>query len=258
MKFETLIATPTPRTLTLTLHRPQRRNSINSQLLRELGAALDQAERSTECRTVVLEGEQGVFCTGMDFEEVASRPDAEAVEAFRASEYMNLLKRFTLSPKVIVSRLDGKVIAGGVGFVAASDLVISTERTAFSLSEALWGLLPCCVIPFLIRRVGFHKAYTLALTTKPISAREGLAIHLVDELSDNLEEAVRKLTLRLNKLEDQTISDLKQYFRKMWIITPEMENHAVREITRLAAQPRVQENISNYVKQGKFPWENKT
>ena len=257
MQFETIIVQEAPRKLTATISRPNRGNSINSTLIHELGAALDLAERLPGCRTFVLEGAPGLFCTGMDFQEVATNSGVEATETAGISDYMLLLKRFTLSSKVIVCRLDGKVIAGGVGLVAASDIVISTKRTEFSLSEALWGLLPCCVIPFLIRRVGFQKAYFMTLTTKPVSASEACAIHLVDELTDHLEESLRKLTLRLNLLDDNTIVDMKRYFQKMGGITLELEQAATTEIARLVAQPHVQQNIANYVTQGAFPWERK-
>src|SRR5271166_3178308 len=226
MQFETIIVQEAPRKLTATISRPNRGNSINSTLIRELGAALDLAERLPGCRTLVLEGAPGLFCTGMDFQEVAANSGVEATETAGISDYMLLLKRFTLCPKVIVCHLDGKVIAGGVGLVAASDLVLSTRRTEFSLPEALWGLLPCCVAPFLIRRVGFQQAYKLTMTTRPISAAEALAINLVDEVTDSLDESMRKLALRLNLLEEETISDLKNYFRRMWIITSEMEQLA--------------------------------
>ena len=257
MQYETIILREAPRQLTVTISRPHQANSINSTLIHELGAVLDLAERMPECRTVVIEGAPGLFCTGMDFQEASTNSEIEVAENVRISDYMLLLKRFTLSAKVIVCRLDGKVIAGGVGLVAASDLVLSTERTELSLSEALWGLLPCCVIPFLIRRVGFQKAYSMTLTTKPISAREAHAIHLVDELSDHLDEALRKLTLRLNLLDDRVILDMKRYFRQMGGITPEIEQAATTEFARLAAQPQVQRNITNYVTHGVFPWERK-
>jgi len=255
MNFETLIATRAPRLLRLKISRPHHGNSINATLIRELSQALDGAERSEECRTVVLEGEPGLVCTGMDFQELAARPEADPGETAGIAGYMKLLKRFTLSPKIIVCHVEGKVIAGGMGLVAASDLVLSTSRAEFALSEALWGLLPCCVLPFLIRRIGFQKAYAMTLTTRSISAQEALAIHLVDELTQNLDESLRKLTLRLNLLEHETISDLKRYFHKLWTINPEMEKLAVQEITRLASQPRVRQNIANYAIDGAFPWE---
>jgi polyketide biosynthesis enoyl-CoA hydratase PksH len=257
MHFETLIVKESPRQLLVTISRPHRLNSINSTLIQELGAALDLAESRPDCRTVVLAGAPGLFCTGMDFQEVVTAASGKSTEAERISAYMTLLKRFTLSSRVIVGLLDGKVIAGGVGLVAASDIVLSTERTEFSLSEALWGLLPCCVIPFLIRRVGFQKAYFMTLTTRAVSAREAQASQLVDELTHNLDESLRKLSLRLDLLDESIIADLKQYFQKMSGITPEVERMAVTESARLTGQPHVQQNIVNYLTHGIFPWERK-
>ena len=255
MKFDTLFVSHSPRLMTVRISRPNQGNSINAALIQDLNAALDQAEHSAECRTVVLEGEPGLFCTGMDFAEVAANPEAHAGETAGIAGYMKLLQRFTLSPKIIVAKVDGKVIAGGVGLVAASDFVIASPRAEFSLSEALWGLLPCCVIPFLVRRIGFQKAYAMTFTTRTASASEALGTHLVDELTENLDDALRKLALRLNLLEEVTICDLKNYFSRMWAVTPEMERLAVDEITRLAGLPRVQQNIENYVKRRVFPWE---
>jgi polyketide biosynthesis enoyl-CoA hydratase PksH len=258
MQTETLVLTRSPGVITARISRPTRANSINSQLIRELHRVLDETERSSDCKMMVLEGEPGVFCTGMDFREAAQEPSINAGAAVGISEYMELLNRFTLSPKIIVTLVDGKVIAGGVGFVAASDFAIATPRSEFSLSEALWGLLPCCVIPFLIRRTGFQKAYSMTLTTRTLSAEEARSVQLVDEVSSAPEESLRKLWLRLNLLETETVRDLKTYFRKMWIMTPEMQSAAVTEITRLAGLPRVRQNLQNYVQLGKFPWERTT
>jgi polyketide biosynthesis enoyl-CoA hydratase PksH len=243
--------------MTLSIARSQWQNSINAALIREIDAALDQAERSSACRLVVLRGEPGCFCTGLDLRETTERPDTPTGETVEIGKYMNLLRRFTLSPKVIISLVDGKVIAGGVGLVAASDLVLSTKKSEFSLSEALWGLLPCCVAPYLIRRIGFQKCYSMTLTTLPVSAEEAFRCGLVDELTEHPADALRRLALRLNLLEEETIVDLKRYFRNLWIVTSEMEEAAVRETTRLSAQPRVKGNIGDFVDHGLFPWQRK-
>src|ERR1700744_892727 len=109
MQFETIIFQEAPRQLTLTISRPHRGNSINSTLIHELGAALDLAESWPECRTVVLEGTPGLFCTGMDFHEASTNSERGGKETVRIADYLLLLNRLTLSSKVIVCRLDGKV-----------------------------------------------------------------------------------------------------------------------------------------------------
>lgn len=254
MAFATLIVKEGSRQLTAQISRPDSANSINSTLIQELHQVLDWAERIPDCRTFVLEGLPGVFCTGLDLRGAVEGANV-ASESDQAAEYLRLLKRLTLSPRIVVCRVDGRVVAGGVGLVAASDIVLATPRAEFSLPEALWGLLPCCVLPFLLRRIGYQKAYFLTLTTRTMTAKEALSTHLVDELSENLDDTLRKLTLRLNLLDDRVILDLKGYFEQISGIPPGIEQIAVQEIKRLAGQPYVRENITNYIQGGLLPWE---
>jgi polyketide biosynthesis enoyl-CoA hydratase PksH len=254
--YETLRVEAGRGSVTVTLDRPEQRNSINIALLRDLSAALERAEQDPDCRVVILEGQGGVFCTGLDFGEL-HRPETADPSRIRAVDdlYMALLDRLTSSSKVVVAKVDGQVMAGGVGLVAASDVVIATERSEFSLSEALWGLLPACVAPFLIRRVGFQRAYWMTLTAQRVTAREALADHLVDEVADKIDDALRKTLIRLCRLEETTVRDLKAYFRKMWIVDAKMQETAVAEIRRLLLEPRVRENVRAFVEERRFPWD---
>jgi len=140
-------------------------------------------------------------------------------------------------------------------FWRASDLVLSSEQTQFSLPETLWGLLPACVMPFLIRRIGFQKAYYMTLTTQTIDANTALAMGLVDELTQDFSLSLQRLYLRLQRIHAETIADLKKYFRKLWIITDDIEKTAVEELYRLTTHPRTHANIKNYLEYQKFPWE---
>ena len=235
----------------ITLNRLEKRNSINLEMLARFHEILDEIEEDDVLRMVIVRGQQGVFCTGMDLEGFVTDTELSADE----SPYMNLLKRFASIDKVVVAQVEGSVMAGGIGLVAASDLVFSDTKSTYSLSEALWGLLPAMVMPFLIRRVGFQHAYRLTLTTATISAQEAHAMNLVDELGDDVDARIQAMSRRISRLETETIDDLKSYFRKMWIVTEEMEKTAVAELARLSQDPRIVENVTNYVKHGKVPWE---
>jgi polyketide biosynthesis enoyl-CoA hydratase PksH len=253
VEFATLRLHYSPRACTVTIHRPEQQNSINGQLLEELHRALDQLEANSECRLVILEGQPGVFCTGMDFTEVAGNVPGVA-DAEKAEIFMSLLRRMSLSPKILIAKIDGKVTAGGVGLVAATDFAVATPRSQFSLSEALWGLLPACVVPYLIRRVGFQCAYWMTLSTLPFSAEEVAGYRLINQVSQEPDDVIRRVFLRLGCLDEMTLVDLKSYFRKMWIVTEEMERVAVAEITRLVTEPRVRKNIREFVEHQRFPW----
>jgi len=123
-----------------TLCRGIRKNPITKKLLLELNDALDAMERDESVKIILLQGESGYFCTGMDLEELSEeeiRETDDGIQPF-SQLYMDTLKRMTCMKKIVISKIDGKVMAGGVGLAAASDFVFASKRTEFCLSEALW------------------------------------------------------------------------------------------------------------------------
>jgi polyketide biosynthesis enoyl-CoA hydratase PksH len=238
----------------ITIDRAEANNAINPQLITELNIALDIAEQSSEIRTVVIKGNKDFFCSGMDFKEALLDSEKENERAF-ATGYCHLLKRLATIAKTTISVCEGKVLAGGVGIAAASDIVIASSGAIFSLSEIIWGLLPANVLPYLIRRSGFQSAYFMTLTTNKITAQEAKQIHLVDVLSDEPFRELNKLNRRLAHIHPETLGKMKSYFRQLWLINEEMEELAINTLVELKSDPFVQKNIKNYVENGKFPWE---
>jgi polyketide biosynthesis enoyl-CoA hydratase PksH len=257
MEYETIIVKESEWGSTITLNRPEQRNSLNRIVLKEINQVLEAAENDPNCRIVILEGLPGIFCSGQDFEELPTAVTSTEInqESINSNPYMNTLKRFTLMSRVVISVVDGQVTAGGVGLTAASDLVIATPRSQFALSEALWGLLPAIVMPFLIRRVGFQVAYRMALTTLPVSAREAYETHLVDEVSETPWESIRRWGLRLSHLEETSIIHMKQFAHQVWPISEDIEKLVVSHSLECFSNPGVIQSISNYLKYKKFPWE---
>jgi polyketide biosynthesis enoyl-CoA hydratase PksH len=234
--------------MVITFGRPESNNAINIKMLDEINHALDKAEKVQEIRTILLKGNDTFFCSGMDFKEASEENEFP-------KRYSKTLKRFATISKTVVSICEGKVIAGGVGFVAASDIVIAHPSAFFHLTELIWGLLPANVLPYLIRRVGFQPSYLMTLTTSKVSAKEAKEIHLVDILIDKPHQEFEKLNKRLSSIQPQTIGAMKTYFRKMWIINDEMEKLAMKTLEELKTEPHVQQNIRNYVEKGILPWE---
>jgi len=253
MDYQTLKIKYQPAVKRIQLYRPEAQNTINSQLTEDLLSALQATEQEESIKIIVLEGLPDVFCTGMDFQEVAENQTDDPKES--SENYYNICRYMTENSKVVISLVRGKVQAGGVGFVAASDLVIADETATFVLSELLFGLLPACVLPFLIRRVGFHKAYRLALTTQEISYAEAHQWGLVDEYSPDAEKNVRQYFRRLKYLPTEGIQRLKQYTQKLWIMDDETKDLAVNTISGLVSDRQIQETIRRYVQEGVFPWQ---
>ena len=253
-RYDTILIQRNKGMLILKLHRPNSDNNLNAILIKEIMDVLQEVEKDPEIIMVIIEGGEKHFCTGMDFKEV-SEGGKEALIGDDPNNYYEMLSFFSSCSKVIVSKVRGKVNAGGIGIVAASDIVIAEEKSTFGLSEALFGLLPACVMPFLIRRIGYQRSLWMTLMTQGITADRAAQIGLVDELTSDVNDAVRKASLRLMRLEPSTIKHLKNYMSKLWVMDAETQSLAVNTITSLLNSNKVQMNIENFVKKGKFPWD---
>ncbi len=261
MNYTTISASESDEIFWITFNRPKNQNSINSLLLEELNHALDWVETYSRCQVIVLQGKDGFFSSGMDFSELVGENSScinqESKNNIKncCELYFKTIKRFTYLPKIIISNIQGKALAGGIGLVSAGDFAIASPDSQFSLPEVLWGMMPAMVLPFLIRRVGSQEAYKMALTSVPVTAKQALEIKLIDEVSENPEGSIRRLALRLTRIDKSSISNLKRYFMSLWNINGEIEHLAVSETIRLMCDPAVREKIFNFIKYKRLPWE---
>ncbi|MCT7356887.1 enoyl-CoA hydratase-related protein [Streptomyces sp. 15-116A] len=244
MEYRRIRVESTPGVLRVSLGAP----ALDARTVAELRGALDAAETDQDCRAVVLAGRPGVFCTGMDLR--GALDDDHAPQEFAA-----LLRRLTLVPRVVVAEVDGQVSGGGVGLVAAADLVHATPRSSFGLPEALWGLLPCVVLPYLARRIGPGRATTMALTTRPLDAAEACARGLVDEVGDQPDAWLAQLLVRLERIDARTLDAAKRYAAELWPVTEETGRLAARAFERLLTGPVARERLTGFVTTGRLPWE---
>ena len=130
----------------LRIHRTNANNTINSVLIEGCAHVLSLCEESITI--VVLEGLPEVFCFGADFAEIHAEMANGQHHEQNAEPLYNLLLQIATGPYITLSHVRGKANAGGVGFVAASDIVLADQTAQFSLSELLFGLFPACVLPF--------------------------------------------------------------------------------------------------------------
>jgi 3-carboxymethyl-3-hydroxy-acyl-[acp] dehydratase len=196
-----------------------------------------------------------VFCLGADFKAIASASANAHDEGNRPEPLYDLWLRMATGPYMTISHVRGKVNAGGVGFVAASDIVLADERAQFSLSELLFGLYPACVLPFLIRRIGFQKAHYLTLMTQPISAKQACEWGLVDACEPLSEALLRRHLQRLRRLSKVAIRRYKSYVSRISAPLQELKSLAVAANLEIFSDTGNLQAITRYVEQGVFPWE---
>ena len=233
----------------LQFNRPEANNTINDRLIKECRQVLDLCEESIT--VVVLEGLPEVFCFGADFQGMANGHQSEE----GPEPLYDLWLKLATGPYITVSHIRGKTNAGGMGFVAASDIVIADQTAQFSLSELLFGLFPACVMPFLIRRIGFQKAHYLTLLTKPISVQQALAWGLVDALDAQSGNLLRTHLLRLRRLSKMGILRYKRYINELDNSLRTSKSLAVTANQEVFSDHRNLDGIFRYMETGQFPWE---
>lgn len=229
-------------------------NTINDQLVAELHEVLSLCEERSS--VVVLAGSAQAFCMGADFRDLARAQQSQsAASALDPDALYRLWLRMATGPFITIAHVEGKANAGGLGFVAASDIVLAGEQAQFSLSELLFGLYPACVMPFLVRRVGQQRAHYLTLTAQAISARQAAEWGLVDAVDASSERLLQRHLLRLTRLRKPDLQAYKAYMQKLAPQLLAMQGTAVAANTEMFANPKTRQAITDYVERGVFPWE---
>lgn len=243
------------RCIRLELCDPRRGNLLNRTLIEALHAALDDVENFPELSLLILSAEGPVFCDGMDFNEAlatvgpAEEEIRQAVHRFHA-----LLERLARVPVIVAALVDGRVNAGGMGLVAASDLVLAGPAADFGLSEILFGLLPVTVTPFLVRRTGLQAIYRMALTAQRMNAERALACGLVDELISDPTDAIRRLRLRADRLEREAVHRTKAFYADYAGLDGAAGQRAEETLARLFSDSRTVARMRAFAQGEPSPW----
>jgi len=129
-------------------------NALPGTLLRSLASTVEHAGARDDVRVVVLRSEgQGAFCAGASFDEMAALDDPAGGREFFLG-FARVMLAMVRAPVPVVTAVQGKVVGGGVGLVAASDYAIAIDRASLRLSELLIGIGPFVVGPVIAHKVG--------------------------------------------------------------------------------------------------------
>jgi methylglutaconyl-CoA hydratase len=138
-------------------------NSLPGALLADLAAGITALGQDPRVRVIVLRSEgTGAFCAGASFAELSAIADAETGTRFFLG-FANLINAMRECAKLIVARVHGKVVGGGVGMVAAADYALATPAAQVKLSELAVGIGPFVVGPAIERRIGVGHYAALGL-----------------------------------------------------------------------------------------------
>jgi methylglutaconyl-CoA hydratase len=196
---------------TLTLDSPANRNALSRAMRAQLREALADALDDDAVRAVVLDHTGRVFCSGMDLAEAAGG----GVQDQGVREFPDLLELIWSAPKPVVAVVRGPARAGGVGLLAACDVVIAGSSATFAFSEVRLGLVPAVISAVVLPRMLPHVAHRLMLTGQVFDASLAVDGGLVDLVvpDDVVDAEVRAQLVHLTAGAPTALAETKRLLR---------------------------------------------
>lgn len=193
-------------------------NSLPGQMLRNLAETITELGNNPEARVLVLKSRgNGAFCAGASFDELIAIDKYEEGKHFFMG-FALVLNAMRQSPKLIIVRVQGKTVGGGVGIASAGDYTIAHESAAIKLSELALGIGPFVVGPAVERKVGTSAFSTLSVDASSWNsaewARETGLFSKVCESHKKLDEEVDKLASQLAGYSPDAMKELKKMLWK--------------------------------------------
>ncbi len=191
-------------------------NSLPGSLLRELAKTIHQAGVDDETQVLVLKSSgEGAFCAGASFDELNAIRDLDEGKEFFMG-FANVINAMRTCPKIIIARVHGKTVGGGIGLIAASDFIVASNSASVKLSELSLGIGPFVVGPAVGRKLGVAAFSTLALDADTwYSADWALNHGLFNKLTNSIAELdteILRLSENLAKSNPEALTHMKEIF----------------------------------------------
>lgn len=243
------------------LNRPELKNAMDANLIQALKKKFLEFQKKTDLRALVISGESSFFCAGGDLNWMKSSIDkSKAENEADARELGSMIRALDECPLPVICLVEGGAFGGGVGLVAASDIVIAEVSAKFSLSEVKLGLIPATIGPLVLRKIGISQARRLYLTGLRFSGEEAQRIGLVHELAKDKSEMDAILNRYLRELASsgpEAVRYAKSLIREMqgrkvWDADISEESSKILSEIRVGAE--AQEGISAFLEKRSPSW----
>ncbi len=173
---------------TVTINRPEARNSVNPEVIVRLADAWDAIDSDDNVRVAILTGTGEHFCAGADLDKLVGKlmaggDPADEFEARIQQDYSIIYKGFLRShrlAKPLIAAIEGFCLAGGGELLQSCDIRVAAESAELGITEARWGLFPIAGSTVRLKRqIPYTKAMEMLLTAGRYPAREALSFGLI-------------------------------------------------------------------------------
>jgi methylglutaconyl-CoA hydratase len=256
MNYETITFKKNDRIARVTFSRPEIHNAFNSTMISEMTDVF--GEKDGDIRVVVLTGEGKSFCAGADLNwmrgVIKQTFDQNLAESNALAELFNKIYRCR---RPVIGRINGAAIGGGTGFVAVCDMAIAARSAKFSFSEVKIGVVPACIGPYVVKKMGEGKARELFITGERMNAERAHEVGLVNKVvdDDQLDDAVDALVKTLLSSGPEAVAMAKKLVREVPEMTPaQFKPYTAEMIAKLRVSDEGQEGMDAFLNKRKPNW----
>ena len=259
MDFQTLNVTVAEGVATVTLNRPELRNAFNEEAIHELAVTFAALSTTDGVRAIVLAASGPAFCAGGDLnwmKKMAGYSEEENQQD--AMRLADMLRTIYLCPKPVVARVHGDCYAGGMGLVAACDIVVAVDTAGFCLSEVKLGLIPATISPYVIKAMGEQAARRYFLTAERFDAVEARRIGFAHEVvaADALDTTVAGIARALVNNSPNAVKEAKALVRDIVGKTVDdvLLGDTAGRIAAIRASLEGREGVASFLEKRKPTW----
>ena len=243
------------------LDRPEVRNALNPDLIRELTEVFDWLNSRDDIRVIILKGNGKAFCAGADLAYMKDMAGFSYNQ--NLADAQNLSKLFQtiyFCNKAVIVDVHGACIGGANGIIAAADIVIAEKETKFAFSEVRLGITPATISPFVVQKIGNTVAKELMLTGRRFTADEAKDFRLVNVVvnEDGMIDTERQFIEHFMHASPDAIAECKNLLR-MVSGTDDRFNPVFMQTSVAIANQRIskagQEGMAAFFEKRKPSWE---
>jgi len=242
----------------VTFNRPEIHNAFNSTVITEMSHLFSEIEKDEDIRVVVLTGEGKSFCAGADLNWMRGVIKQSYQENLDESNALaDLFYQIYTFKRPVVGQINGAAIGGGTGFVAVCDIAIAAESAKFSFSEVKIGVVPACIGPYVIKKMGEGKARELFITGERMKAKRAFKVGLVNKVvpDDELEAEVNALVDTILTSGPEAVAMAKKLVSEVPSMTPgQFKPFTAEMIAKLRVSDEGQEGMDAFLNKRKPNW----
>lgn len=260
MNYQTLILEQANGVATVTLNRPDVRNAFNETSIAELAQVFAEIDAAAEVRAVVLAANGPAFCAGADLNWMKKMANySHAENRSDAGQLANMLRNIYLCSKPVLAKVQGDCYAGGMGLVAACDIIVAQRGVNFCLSEVRLGLIPATISPYVIKAMGEQAARRYFLTAERFDAAQAYQLGMVHELAEDAAELDQKSAALVKALVGngpQAVQKAKRLVREVAgrEINATLLADTAERIAEIRASAEGREGVQSFLEKRKPNW----